>query len=243
MVIVLVVQGKKAAEQKQADESMIAYHSNQWVQTSSDLQQQRQVGLELESQLAASKIEITNLNTTLGQAETNLQDAHAELKSTQDEVSKRDARIAELESQIQVLEKQAASLNDSITGLNAQIDAASNKLAAAEGDKAALGKELKRLIGEKTELEREFNDLNTLKAQVKKIRTDLVIAKRLERSRLGIETTEPKGAERTTMPVLPAPANGKYYFLNVEIGSDGATKIIPPATNGPMQAPVQKPSN
>jgi chromosome segregation ATPase len=239
LVIALVSNSRKAVEQKKADDATITLHSNNWVKANEKVDELGQVNLQLESQLNTTRVEVTNLATTLARTETNLLDVQAALKQAQDEVARREARIAELESQNQTLERQAMDLTNALAGLNVQIEDTKNKLAAAEGDKTALEKELKRLLSEKLELERKFNDLATLKAQVKKIKTELVTAKRLEWLRTGIQTTEPKGAEKMTG--TGAAAKKKKYDLNVEVRSDGSLKVIPPIVEKPAGKTDEKP--
>ncbi len=236
LVVALLVRSKQAAERQQKDAESITYHSNNWVQAHTELEEQKQANVNLESQLTETRVEVTNLTAVVAQKETQLLDVQAALKASQEEVAKRDTRIAELESQTQSLEKQAQDLTNSIINLNAQIAETQNRLSASEGDKAALEKELKRLMAEKADLERKFNDLTVLKAQVKKIRTELVTAKRLDWLRSGIQTSEPKGAEKMTG--TGAAAKRKHYDLNVELNSDGSTKVVPPITEKPEPTPL-----
>lgn len=239
LVGAMIYRSHQAEEQIKKDGETITFHSNNWVQANTDLQEVKQANLNLENQLATTKTEVTNLTTTLAQKEIELGDVQAALKAAKEQVAKRDARILELESQTQSLERQAADLTNSINSLSLQIEDTRSKLAdarnrlnASEGDKAALEKELKRLMSEKAELERKFNDLTVLKAQVKKIKTELVVAKRLDWLRAGISTTEPKGAEKLASP---APTKKKRYDLNVEVNSDGTTRVIPPMVERPGQ--------
>ena len=118
----------------------------------------------------------------------------------------------------------------SITSLESQIDDTKKKLAASEGDREFLLKELKRLQAEKAELERKFNDLAVLRDQVRKLRDELSIARRLEWIRRGLYGFE-RGAERLQKG-LPAGAQTNYD-LNVEIKQSGGAKIVPTATNTP----------
>jgi chromosome segregation ATPase len=231
LVVALVIRDQKAKEQKQADDKTIVTFSNTVTTVTAQVNELKQVNVNLETELTTTKTTVTNLNTTLAQKETELLDVQAALKAAKEDVAKRDARIAELETQTQTLEKQAADLTNSIVNLTAQIEDTRNKLAASEGDKAALEKELKRLMGEKAELERKFNDLTILRAQVKKLKTDLTTAKRLEWLRSGVQTTEPKASEKMTR--TGAAAKKKSYDLNVEVRSDGSTKVIPPLLEKP----------
>ena len=77
---------------------------------------------------------------------------------------KRDTQIADLSNQNSELDKKALDLTHAITNLTAQISDTQRQLATSEGDKVFLEKELKRMVAEKTELERQFNDLTVLRA-------------------------------------------------------------------------------
>ena len=89
------------------------------------------------------------------------------------------------------------------------------------------------MMAEKAELERQFNDLTVLRAQVSKLKQDLNIARRLEWIRQGLfASSEQKGAQKLMQGVNGSPSPAKAarpaYDLNVEIGSDGSVKVIPP---------------
>jgi hypothetical protein len=123
--------------------------------------------------------------------------------------------------------------------LSTQISSTQRKLAASEGDRSFLEKELKRMIAEKGELERQFSDLTVLRAQVSKIKDDLATARRLETVRSGyFANTDQKGGQRLIQAANPAPprAAKTNYDLNVEVGSDGSVKVVPPSTNAPAGA-------
>src|SRR5205807_1819124 len=157
------------------------------------------------------------------------------------QTAKRDGKIAELEGQNDDLSKKMTDLNTSITSLESQIDDTKKKLAASEGDRDFLLNELKRLQTEKAELERKFNDLAVLRDQVRKLRDELSIARRLEWIRRGLYGSE-KGAERLQKGLASAGPQTNYD-LNVEIKQSGGTKIIPPGTNPPpANAPTAGPS-
>jgi len=93
---------------------------------------------------------------------------------------------------------------------------------------------------EKTELERQFNDLTVLRAQVAKLKEDLSIARRIEWIRQGLfANSDQKGAQKLmqgvgapTTQARATPPRPKYD-LNVEVRSDGSVRVIPPATNAP----------
>jgi septal ring factor EnvC (AmiA/AmiB activator) len=240
--IALVMVKKQATEQQARDTEKIGRYSNEWVYTTKKLDEQTQVTAEYEKELGSQKkafSELTNnfsrVSANLTEVSANLSTTEASLKASQEEVAKRDAKIADLETQNQALDKQAIELGSAITNLTIEISETKRKLAASEGNKAELENQLKRLLAEKAELEHQFNDLNVLRAQVRKLKEELAIARRLDWIRRGVyANTDLKGAQRLMQgsaalhPATPA----TNYDLNVEINSKGGARIIPP-TNSP----------
>lgn len=236
LAVVLFSTKKQATEEKHRDTETILYHSNQWEKTRADLEEHKQVIQNLEKDIETRKQEFGELTNKFTDVSAHLLQTEATLKATQEEVVKRDAKIAALEVQNKELDDKAIDLSASLTNLTTQIEETQRRLTASEGDKAFLEKELKRLMGEKAELERQFNDLNVLRAQVAKLKEELSIARRLEWIRKGLfASDEQKGAQRlmklsAESAAGPTPkTNG--YDLNVEVKSDGSVKVIPALTN------------
>ena len=241
---------KKQANEQQRDyvEKNTAL-SNRWVEASEQLDRQKQVNAELETDREKQKKAYEELSGNYKQALTSLTEVsnslvktEIALKTSQEETAKRDAKIADLEAQNQALDKQATDLSTAITNLTTQIEETKRKLAASEGEKGFLEKELKRLMAEKAELERQFNDLAVLRAQVSKLKEELSIARRLEWIRQGLfASTEQRGAQKLMQGAAASqvkPPKGSYD-LNVEVNADGSVRVIPPlpgksaATNAP----------
>jgi chromosome segregation ATPase len=234
----LMVLNKKAREEKQRDVVRITGLSNDVVSWQRKLEDQQQVNLTLETNVAVLKTDINGLQGKLSQTEANLLNTTATLTKTQAEakaaaeaaaaeMAKRDARIMELEGQNDEMTKKMVDLNTALTGLEKQIADTEQKLAASEGDREFLMKELKRLQAEKAELERQFNDLAVLREQVRKLKEELSIARRLEWIRRGIYATQTqKGAEGLIRPAPAVPV--KSNDLNVELHQDGQTTIVAP---------------
>ncbi len=241
----LIWSQKTASDHRTEFTDRIGGLSNQVVNTRADLEKEKQVNAELESDRARQNQALNSLTNLYTETADNLQKTAASLKSTQDEMAKqvaqRDARISELESQNQALDQRALDLSTSITNLTVQIDETQKKLLASEGDKAFLEKELQRLMAEKAELERQFNDITILRTQVAKLKEELNISRRLEWIRKGLFAADSqKGAEklmrlsaRGTNDNAAAVAKQPAYDLNVEVTSDGTVRVIPPATNAP----------
>ena len=240
--LALVTTKKQAAIEKKKDADTIFTLSNQWVETSGKLEEQKQVNLTLEKDVATRKTEFAELTNKFSDIATTLVKTEDSLKLTKEEVVRREAKIAELEQQNAQLDQRAAALSTSLTNLTVQIADTQRKLAASEGDKAFLEKELKRLMGEKAELERQFNDIVALRAQVAKLRAELNISRRLEWIRKGLfAADDQKGAQQLMQRSPPAAAASKpanAYDLNVEVKADGSVRVIPPMTNGPAAIPL-----
>ncbi len=232
--VALVSTKKQATKEKENATYTISTLSNQWVVTSDNLDEQKQVNLTLEKDVAARKAEYAELTNKYSEIAQVLAKTEDSLKLTKEEVVKRDAQIADLEKQNADLDKKAVELSVSLTNLTAQIDETQRKLAASEGDKAFLEKELKRLMGEKAELERQFNDLAVLRAQVAKLKEELNIARRLEWIRKGLFAAEEQKGAQLLMQRTPPPKPASSYDLNVEVNADGSVRVIPPLTNAPV---------
>ncbi|HEX7471210.1 MAG TPA: hypothetical protein VF437_10840 [Verrucomicrobiae bacterium] len=248
LVIALTLTSKQAATLHKADVTNIGALSNQLVATSLNLDEQRQVNAALEKERDQKNqvlIEMTNNYTALSG---ELDKTSTSLKAAQQDVVQRDAKIADLELQNQALNQRADQLSTSITNLNTQITETQQKLATAEGDKSFLQKELQRLMTEKAALEKQFNDLTVLRAQVSKLKEELTVGRRLDWIRRGIfATSEKKGGElllqSSKTPTFPtsspavAQSPSNQYDLNVEVYSDGSVHVIPPPTNTPAKSP------
>jgi len=244
LAVALITVKVQSSKQHDEDTDSLAISSNKLVKVNADLDEQRQVAAMLEKDLEGQKKSYVELTNNYTKVSSDLSQTAADLAKTQatlkEEVAKRDARISELEEKNQMLDKEALDLSTSITNLTLQIADTQRRLATSEGDKALLEKELKRLMAEKAELERQFNDLTVLRAQVSKLKEELSIARRLEWIRQGIFARgEQKGAQQL-MTGLTAPqaqqakaAAKPAYDLNVEVSSDGSVKVIPPLTNAP----------
>jgi len=254
LAIALVVNQSNATKSQKKAESTIADQSNGWVTAEGRLEEERKLTSSLTNDLAARVNDLTSLTNQIIETSNALAKTQDSLKAAQDEVAKRDAQIADLETQNKQLDDKATDLSSSITNLQSQIDSTQKKLAASEGDKAFLEKELQRLVAEKAELERQFNDLKVLRTQVAKLKEEMNVSRRLAWIREGIfARDEQKGAQRlmenstpafgsNSAPVTaqaqtrPKPGN---YDLNVEVNSDGTVRVIPPTNAAPTNAPVK----
>ncbi len=230
--VVLFTSKKQAEDEKRVATTTILNLSNDVVKTSSDLTEQVQVNTMLSNDLTKARSEFGTLTNTFTQVAGSLKKTEASLKATQTALAERDQKIAALETQNRELDEKAIDLSAALTNLTSQITETQRKLDASEGDKAFLQGELTRLMVEKAELEKQFNDLDTLRRQVSKLKEELSVARRLEWIRKGIGFSEEKGATKL-MNVKPVNDRTNDFDLNVEVNSDGSVKTIPPLTNAP----------
>lgn len=242
LAIALVVTQSNASKDLQKAQQDSLYNSNHWVQTTAQLDEQRNVNTSLTNDLAARVQDLVTLTNQIVETSNTLSKTEDSLKAAQDEVAKRDSEISDLEAQNKAMDQRAMDLTNSISNLELQINDTQKKLAASEGDKAFLQKELQRLMAEKAELERQFNDLKVVRAQVAKLKEELDISRRLAWIREGIfAKAEEKGGEQLMQKSRPPAAPGSAkpappkpsYDLNVEVNSDGTVRVIPPLTNTP----------
>lgn len=223
------------AAQQQSNEVVIADFSNRWETTRRSLEEQKKVNESLETNLTVRAQELDKLRVDIAALNTDLAKSRAETRTAQDEVAKRDAQITTLEGKNVDLTKQMGDLQNAIASREKQINETERKLAASEGNRQELLKDLKRLQDEKVSLEKQLNDLAFVRDQVRKLREELTIARRLDWIRRGIYASTPKkGAEALAdlkfrqEPEKPAAAPS----LDVEIKRTGEVKITP-GTNAP----------
>jgi chromosome segregation ATPase len=239
--IALIVLNQKHSAQRVQAEDKIDKLSNDVVSTQSRLDEQRAVNLTLESNLASTKVEDSNklatfeanLSTTTAELSQARETAKAAAAAAAAEVAQRDKRISDLENQNQQLDKQSIDLRGAITTLETQIAVTQKKLADSEGDRELLLKELKRLQAQKADLERRINDLAVLREQVRKLKNELAISRRLDAIRRDIYATfSDKGPEHPAHAEAITAVPATNASLNVELKQHGGATIVTP-TNAP----------
>jgi len=253
LVVALVVIKNQSDDRQKKDAGTIVDLSNEVTSASGKIDDLQQVNLMLTNDLAASRQDAAAISNNLVATSGALNETKASLQSAQDMLTSLNARVADLETQNQVLDQRVADLTNTIATLNTQISFTQMKLVASETNNAFLTDELKKQVAEKDDLQRKFDDLNTVRIQVKKLRDDALTARRLEWMREGIDPTKiskggeilmqrtppPAGAAPAAAAAKPAPSRAPHYDLNVEVGSDGSVHVIPAllstpaATNSP----------
>jgi chromosome segregation ATPase len=190
----------------------------------------------LTNDLASSRQEALTFSNQFTETSGTLADTKASLQNARDQITSLNSHIADLEAQNQVLDQRTAALTSAIAGLNTQITDTQQKLAGSETNNAFLEKELQQQTAARAELESKFNNLATVKAQVKKLKDDLFVARRLEWMRDGSDPgLQQKGGQmlmqRTAATNTTQPP---HYDLNVEVSSDGSIHVI----SSPASAPA-----
>jgi chromosome segregation ATPase len=226
-LVVALVMGKKRADIRQKkDTDTILDFSNQLTTANASLDDLRQVNLMLTNDLEMSRRTLTMFSNQYVATSTSLSNTEAALKTAQDQ-------ITALEAQNRSLDQKAMQMTNTIANLSAQITETQMKLVESETNNTFLENELKRQVAEKARLESKFNNLSQVRAQVRKLRDDLLVARRLRWMREGTDPTQQrKGAEllmahASATNQIMGPA---HYDLNVEVSSDGSVQVIPTTT-------------
>ncbi len=210
---------------------------------------------QVKTELVANKKELLKKGDKLAKVAEELGAATAEIAQSKDELEKKtkalvaalkeledgQARIAKLEADLQIVNQQVGGLKTQIGSLEEGIETTQNKLAAAEGDRAFLLRELKRMQDEKAELEKHLNNLEYVREQYNKLKSEWVASERLRRIRDGIgyygyKNGNVKGvaslaklARRGQKPSKSTPStNINENELNVELKNDGTVIIAEP---------------
>lgn len=245
--ITLFATKKQSDEQHTADVTSTLELSNQLVGATIQLNDFRVANVNLTNDLASSRQQLAlteqqaeQLSNSLAAATATLEDTRTSLAAARDQITNLNTHVSDLETQNKVLDQRASELTNTIAQLSAAIENTQNRLAIAETNRAFIEQELQKQMAQKAELEHKFNDLNEVRAQVKKLRDEIFIARRIQLMKN--DNGQKKGAEllrqRTPAVTNPSAATAGHqtnYNLNVEVGSDGSLRVIPPlnsATNG-----------
>jgi chromosome segregation ATPase len=239
LAVALIVIKTQSNAQATKDASTISGISNQLDKAQASINDLNQVNLALNSEIATNRETTSALSNQLAESSATLASTEATLIGAQEKITNLNGRITDLETQNRSLDQRLVDMTNAMTTLDSQIALTERQLAESRTNNAYLSSELKRQVAERAELERKFNDLKTMRAQVKKLREDLIVAQRLEWIRQGIDPTTPKkGGQLLMQRSAPATASASStnYNLNVEVGSQGTVRVIP-STNAPAPSP------
>ena len=211
----------------------------------------------LETEKAALVDKLDTTTKTLSSTETKLSDLTNEhyesLKEMEvqrkveedlmEQISAKDEKISALNGELQTAQSknrdydsQIKTLNSEMADKDREIDDIGRRLKSAEEDRDHLLLEQKKLLAEKAELEKQFQDILVLRKKVQQLQVELMASKKLEWLRRGFYGgARKKGgsqlmsmSKRNDRKTVSANAD-----LNVEIRRDGTVKIVPIETNSP----------
>ena len=237
LAIALFAVKKSGEEQHVADVSSIVDFSNQVVNANLKINDLNQVNLMLTNDLALSQQQSAQLSNSLAAATATIAASETTIATAREQISSLNLRIGDLETQNKVLDQRANELTNTIVQLNGLIEDTRSKLNASETNSEFLRDALQKQLAQKAEIEHKFNDLDELRTQVKKIKDDLFMARRLQLMKN--DNSQKKGAQllmERAVTVTNTPVASPNNGLNVEVGSDGSVRVIPPlgaATNAP----------
>jgi DNA repair exonuclease SbcCD ATPase subunit len=222
----IIYRHSTAVGEKQRNVAAVHHFSNEWVQISKKLDEQKLVNLTLEHQYADQTELLLGCSNKVASVSTELSKAQSEANqiatSSHQHLEQQDTRIAELEQQRTGLTKSVNELSDSIDDLQAQITEAERKLAASEGEREQLLAEVKHLRAEKAELEKQFNSLIALRKQVRKLRDELAGSRRLDWIRRGLYGNFKASEGKMLASAAPVRTD---YNLDVELHQNGRAAV------------------
>jgi len=232
LAIGLIKTNQDATKDHKVLTDQVTDFSNQWGNATVQVEEQKQKNLQLTAMVSNQDDSISKLSNSLASANDTITQREAALKAAQDDLSRRQSQIEELTATTNRLEQDVTSLSNQISTLNTKIADTQSKLDKSEGDRVALMKDLDRLMAEKAELERRFNDLAVLKDQVRKLKEDMDVSRRLEWIRQGLYAADQKGGQKLMQGTMASastrPGSTNMYDLNVEVHTDGSVQVIPP---------------
>ena len=237
MIVALVAQKKRADNQQKTAADTIFDFSNQLTTASVNLDELRQVNLMLTNDLDASRQTLMTLSNQNVTTSASISNTTAALKTAQDQ-------ITDLEAQNQALDQRVAEMTNTIDNLSTQIAETQMKLVESETNNTFLEGELKRQVAARAELERKFNNLTQVRTQVRKLRDDLLVARRLQWMREGTDPGQQRKGAQVLMargPLTNRIIGPAHYDLNVEVSSDGSVQVVPTMTNAPAATNLSSP--
>ncbi|MCH2384081.1 MAG: hypothetical protein MK293_02355 [Pedosphaera sp.] len=192
------------------------------------------------------KLTETKLSDLTNEHYESLKEMEVQRKVEEDlmeQISAKDEKISALNGELQTAQSknrdydsQIKTLNSEMADKDREIDDIGRRLKSAEEDRDHLLLEQKKLLAEKAELEKQFQDILVLRKKVQQLQVELMASKKLEWLRRGFYGgARKKGgsqlmsmSKRNDRKTVSANAD-----LNVEIRRDGTVKIVPIETNSP----------
>ncbi len=232
---------KQGDEQHATDIASINVFSNQVVEVNDHVKELNQANLALNNDLTQARQQSAELSNNIVQVNATLEETRVSLATAQTQITNLNDQVTTLEARNAALNERAVQLTNDLVQLNELIEVTKAKLAHSEKNNAYLQDALQKQMALKAELEHKFNDINEVRAQIQKLKEEIFSARRAQLNK-GNSTAGKKGAELLRMFSTPAPApappkRAVASDLNVEVGSDGSIKVIPPlgGTNAPAR--------
>jgi chromosome segregation ATPase len=164
------------------------------------------------------------------------------------ELAAKDEKISALNGELQTAKDKNRDYDSQIKNLNSQmatkdqaIEDISRRLESTTEDRDHLLRERDKLIAEKAELEKQFQDIVVLRQKVQQLQVELMASKKLEWLRRGFYggARQKGGARLMGMNrKQKQPTDASNADLNVEVRRDGTVKIVPIETNSPPNGPT-----
>ena len=165
------------------------------------------------------------------------------IEKTAEELAAKDETIKALNDDLAAAKNKHRDYDTQISDLNTQIvtkdqeiNAIQRRLEASDADREFLLKQRDKLIAEKAELEKQFQDIAVLREKVLKLQGELMASRKLEWIRRGLYggARQKGGSKLMSMSRRkPQEESTTNADLNVEIRRDGTVKIAPTSTNTP----------
>jgi len=232
----LIYRHTQAVKKESASQKKIQTVQTQLEKTSTELDVSQRTNTVLRSALKKTEADLVDIRRRFEALSNDLNQEKARTDAALEETLVALAEVADRDQQIKSLTNDRTDLSDRLSTLTRTMDELETritetefKLTASEGDREFLLRELKRLQTEKAGIERQFNDLSVLRAQVNKLRNELTISRRVEWIRKGLigGSSNRKGAELLASG-FQKPIVRTNFNLNVEINRTGGVEIIQP---------------
>ena len=196
----------------------------------SDLTQElSETKTELTAQFTKYDLKVAEYETFVGKAAQELAAKDEKISALNGELQTAQNKNRDYDSQIKVLNTQMATKDQAIEDISRRLD-------SAVEDRDHLLKERDKLIAEKAELEKQFQDIVVLRQKVQRLQVELMASKKLEWLRRGFYGgARLKGGARlmSMNKKQKRPTDASSADLNVEVRRDGTVKIVPIETNSP----------
>ena len=194
-----------------------------------------------DSNLKSTKTKLSNLTNEHYESLKEMEVQRKVEEDLMEQLSAKDEKISALNGELSTAQNKNKDYDSQIQDLNSQmadkdraIDNIGRRLESAEEDRDHLLRERNKLLAEKAELEKQFQDILVLRQKVQQLQVELMASKKLEWLRRGFYGgARKKGGSR----LMGMSKKNKRTTvspnadLTVEVRRDGTVKIVPVETN------------